>query len=87
MHASLINSQYSKAFDPHRLILNLSGKINLKSSDKYVASSNLSIRYTWEKIKKLYRKNKFKISTPTWNDKSELPDGSYSASDIQDYFE
>ena len=24
---------------------------------------------------------------PTWNDKSELPDGSYSVSDIQDYFE
>ena len=31
--------------------------------------------------------NKFKISAPTWNDKFELPDGSYSVSDIQDYFE
>ena len=28
-----------------------------------------------------------KISAPTWNDKFELPDGSYSVSDIQDYFE
>ena len=28
----------------------------------------------------------FKISAPTWNDKSELPDGSYSVPDIQDYF-
>ena len=28
-----------------------------------------------------------KISTPTWNDKFELPDGSYLISDIQDYFE
>ena len=27
------------------------------------------------------------MSTPTWNDKFELPDGSYSVSDIQDYFE
>ena len=26
-------------------------------------------------------------SAPTWNDKFELPDESYSASDIQDYFE
>ena len=24
---------------------------------------------------------------PTWNDKFELPDESYSVSDIQDYFE
>ena len=28
-----------------------------------------------------------KISAPTWNDKLDLPDGSYSVSDIQDYFE
>ena len=35
-----------------------------------------------EKHKKLYNNNKFKISAPTWNDKFELPDGSYSVSDI-----
>ena len=40
-----------------------------------------------EKHKQLINNNKFKISAPTWNDKFELPDGSYSASDIQDYFE
>ena len=40
-----------------------------------------------EKYKKLYKNNKFKISAPTWNDKFQLPDGSYSVSDIQDYFE
>ena len=33
------------------------------------------------------QKNKFKISTPTLNDTFDLPDGSYSISDIQDYFE
>ena len=38
-------------------------------------------------MKSLYNNNKFKISAPTWNDKFELPDGSYSVSDIQDYFE
>ena len=37
-------------------------------------------------MKSSYNNNKFKISTSTWNDKSELPDGSYSISDIQDYF-
>ena len=38
-------------------------------------------------VKSTYNNNKFKISTPPWNDKFELPDGSYSVSDIQDYFE
>ena len=31
--------------------------------------------------------DKFKISAPTWNEEFTLPDGSYSLSDIQDYFE
>ena len=52
-----------------------------------IALSNLSIYYTSKNIKNSYNNNKFKISAPTWNDKIELPDGSYSASDIQDYFE
>ena len=39
-----------------------------------------------EKYKKSYKNNKLKISVPTWNEEFELPDGSYSASDIQDYF-
>ena len=37
--------------------------------------------------KKSLKNNKFKISDPTWNEELELPDGSYSISDIQDYFE
>ena len=39
-----------------------------------------------ENMKSSYNSNKFKISAPTWNDKFELPNGSYSVSDIQDYF-
>ena len=54
---------------------------------KVIALSNLSIYYTWKNIKSSYNNNKFKISAPTWNDEFELPDGSYSVSDIQDYFE
>ena len=38
-------------------------------------------------MKSSYSNNKCKISAPTWNDKFELPDGSNSVSDIQDYFE
>ena len=40
-----------------------------------------------ENIKSAYNNNKFKISAPTWNNKFDLPDGSYSISDIRDYFE
>ena len=38
-------------------------------------------------IKSEYNSNKFKISAPTLNDEFDFPDGSYSISDIQDYFE
>ena len=52
-----------------------------------MALANLSIYCTWKNIKSEYNNNKFKISTPTWNDTFDLPDGSYSIADIQDYFE
>ena len=42
---------------------------------------------TWKNIEKSYENNKLKISAPTWNKKFELPDGSYSISGIQEYFE
>ena len=45
-----MNSGNSKATNPHRLLLNISDKINLKRKDKYIALSNLSICYTWENI-------------------------------------
>ena len=52
-----------------------------------MALVNLSIYYTWKNIKSEYNNNKFKISAPTWNETFDLPDGSYSIADIQDYFE
>ena len=42
---------------------------------------------THEKTERSYNNNKFKIWAPTWNDKFELRDETYSVSDIQDYFE
>ena len=79
-----MNSQNSKTSDSHRLLPNLSDKIDLKSSEIYVALSNLSIYYTWKNIKKSYKNNNLKKSGPEWNKKFELPDGSYSVSNIQD---
>ena len=52
-----------------------------------MAFANLSIQYTWKNIKSEYKNNKFKSSAPIWNDTFDLPDGSYSIADIQDYFE
>ena len=52
-----------------------------------MALANLSICYTWKNIKSEYNNNKFRISARTWNAEFNLPDASYSISDIQDYFE
>ena len=82
-----MNSENSATSDLYRLLLNLLDKINLKRSNKYLALSNLRIYYAWKNIKKLYKNNEFKILAPTWNQDFQLPDGSYSVSDIEDYFE
>ena len=82
-----MNSENSKNSESHVLILKFTNKLDLRIGEKTIALSNLSIYYTWKKIKSSYNKNKFKRSAPTWNDKFELPDGSCSVSDIQDYFE
>ena len=52
-----------------------------------MALANLSNYYTWKNIKSKYIKNKFKLSTPAWNDTFDLLDGAYSIANIQDYFE
>ena len=83
MDTIFMNSENSKTSNPLRLLLNLLDKINLKRSDKHVALSNLSIYYTWKNITKSCKNDKFKISALTWNEEFELPDGSYSVSDIQ----
>ena len=41
-----MNSKNSKTSDPHRPLLNLTDKINLKRSDKYVALTNISMYCT-----------------------------------------
>ena len=83
-----MNTENSKTSKPRVLTLKLANKLDLRFGEKVIiALSNFSIYYTWKNIKIIYNNNKFKISAPTWNDEFELPDGSYSISDIQDYFE
>ena len=61
--------------------------MDLKNTNKNIALANLSIYYTWKNIKSEYNNNEFKTSASTWNDEFNLPDGSYSVSDIQDHFQ
>ena len=80
MNTIFINPQKSKTSDPHRLLLNLTEKMNLKRRDRYIALSNLSMYYAWKNIERIYKNNKFKILAPIWNKEFELPDGSYNVS-------
>ena len=87
METILINTKNSKTNEPHRFRLSLADKLNLNNPNKNMALANLSIYYTWKNIKSAYNNNIFKISAPTLNGEFDLPDGSYSIADIQDYFE
>ena len=82
-----MNTLNSKTNDSNRFMYQFTDKLNLKNPNKNMALANLSIYYTWKNIKSEYNNNKFKISAPTLSDTFDLPDGSYSVSDIQDYFE
>ena len=77
-----MNLENSRTSEYHVLVLKLTDKLDLRRDQKTVALSNLSIYYTWKNIKSSYNNNRFKISAPTWNENFELPDRSYSVSDI-----
>ena len=77
-----MNTENSKTNESNKFIYQFADKLNLKNLNKNIALINLSIYYTWRNIKSTYNNNKFKISAPTWNDTFDLPDGSYSISDM-----
>ena len=82
-----MNTLNSKTNESNKFIYQFLDKLNLKNPNKNMSLANLSIYYTWKNIKSEYSNNKLKISALTWNDEFNLLDGSYSVSDIQDYFE
>ena len=87
MDTIFMDSENSRTSEYHVLVLKLTNKLDLRRGQKTVALSNVSIYYTWKNVKSSYNNSKFKISAPTWSEEFELPDESYSVSDIQDYFE
>ena len=83
-----MNTENSKTIESNKSIYQFAEKLNLQNqNNKNIGLVNLSIYYTWKNINSPYNNNKFKISAPAWNDEFDLPDGSYSISDIQDYFQ
>ena len=83
-----MNIENSKRNKSNKFIDQFNEKLNLKTpNNKNIGLVNLSIYYTWKNIKSAYNNKIFKISAPIWSYEFDLPDGSYSISDIQDYFE
>ena len=62
MGTIFMNSENSKTSNPHVLVLKFTNKLDLRMDEKVIVLSNLSIYYTWKKIKSSYSNNKFKIS-------------------------
>ena len=79
-----MNTENSKTSKPYKFT---SDKLNLKNPKKNIVLANLTIYYTSKNIKAEYSNYKFKVYAPTWNENFDLPNGSYSINDIQDYFE
>ena len=82
-----MNTLNSKTNESNRFIHQFTDKLDPKNPNKNIALTKLSIYYTWRNIKSEYNNNKFKIHAPTWNGEFNLPNGFYSVSDIQEYFE
>ena len=80
-----MDTENSKTNESSKSVYQFTDKLDIKTpNNKNIGLVNLSICYTWKKSE---YNNKFKTSAPTWDDTFDLPDGSYSISDIQDYFE
>ena len=82
MEAIFINTENSKADETLQFVLNLSKRLDLRSSNKNVALQNFSIYYMWKNIRKQDKNNKLKTTAPIYNHEFELPGSSYSLSDI-----
>ena len=87
MDTIFTNTENSKTNEPHKFVLNLLQRLDLRNSNKHVALQNLCIYDKWKNIRQHYKNNELKIIAATWKNEFELPDVSYSVLDIQDYIE
>ena len=81
MEKIFTNTKNSKGNESNKFIYQIIDKLNLKTPlNKNIGLVNSSMYYTWTNIKSAYNNN-------IWNYELDLPDNSYSISDIQGYFE
>ena len=80
-----MSTENTKTNESYKFFVKLAQRLDLKSSNKKVAFQDLSIFHTWRSLRKQYKNNKLEIIAPTWNEVLELPHGSFSVSNIQDY--
>ena len=66
MNRTYINTKNSKTNEPHKFVINLSQRLDLRSSNKHVALQKVPIYYTWKNIRKQCKVNKLKV--PSWID-------------------
>ena len=67
MEAIFMNTENSKTKEPHKFVLSLPQRLDLRSSNKHITLQNLSVYYTCKNIKQQCKNNKPKIIAPTWN--------------------
>ena len=67
MERIFMNIENSRTNEPHKFVLSLPRRLDLKNSDKYLALQNLSIYYTWKNIRQQYKNNKLKVIAPKWD--------------------
>ena len=83
-----MNTENSKTNDSHKFIYQFTDKLNLKApNNKNAGLVNLSIYYTWKTSSLNTTTINLKFSLQLWMMNLIYSDGSYSISDIQDYFE
>ena len=87
METIFMNTEINKTNAPVKFLLKVTQRLHLRSSNKHVALQNLSINYSLKNIRQQYKNNKLKIIAGVWDDEIELPDRSFSVSDVPDYFE
>ena len=61
METLFMKTENRRTNKPHKFVLKLLQRLDLRSSNKHVY-------YTWKHKRKQYKNNKLKIITPTWND-------------------
>ena len=64
METTFMNTENTKMNKPHKFVVILSKRLDLRGSNKYAALQNLSIYYTWKNKRKQRKNNKLKIIAP-----------------------